>query len=217
MGTRGSVGVITKSGEYKSSYNHFDSYPSGLGQEMVSLIMRINKEKKWDVFSKKMEEIKFVDDDQEPTEEERNIYSKYHQNVSSGTDWYSLLRDLQGTGLFEEILNGEDIQHMINSNGFIEDSLFCEYAYIINLQNGTFEVYEGFQSEPQKGNRFGEKADERSSGDYYPCALREVINFEDVSEEWMNSIDERISDETYQWGNPWMKEIRNDKFEELGV
>jgi hypothetical protein len=38
MGTRGILGFITK-GVRKGTYNHFDSYPSGLGDAIIRFIL----------------------------------------------------------------------------------------------------------------------------------------------------------------------------------
>ena len=211
MGTRGSVGIITKEGKYKSSYNHFDSYPTGLGQDMVKVINKINNNFGWDKFSNIMSNIELVDERAEPTETDYEFYKKYYnENVGTGDGWYSLLRDLQGSQIFEEILSGKDIKHMISGNDFIESSLHCEYAYIINLSDNTFEVYEGYQTTPQKGNRFGEIPD----NGYYPCALISKVPFDKVTKDWMYDLDEKLSNE-YKFPNIWLKEIRKEKIDTI--
>lgn len=43
---------------------------------------------------------------------------------------------------------------MIDSAGFLADSLFCEWAYVINLDDCVLEVYRGFQSEPHSKGRY---------------------------------------------------------------
>ena len=40
MGTRGLVGHIIR-GRQKASYNHFDSYPPGLGLELMKFILSL--------------------------------------------------------------------------------------------------------------------------------------------------------------------------------
>lgn len=37
---------------------------------------------------------------------------------------------------------------MIDDSEFLNDSLFCEWTYIINLDNEQFEVYRGFNKDP---------------------------------------------------------------------
>jgi hypothetical protein len=56
---------------------------------------------------------------------------------------------------------------MTDDSSFIKDSLFCEYAYIINLDTNCLEFWVGFQKEPCESNRYGT---EMSDG-YYPCKM----------------------------------------------
>ena len=39
---------------------------------------------------------------------------------------------------------------MINSNDFIKNSLFCEYGYIINLDNKSLEFWIGISKKNHK-------------------------------------------------------------------
>jgi hypothetical protein len=91
------------------------------------------------------------------------------------------------------------IQDYIIDNQFIKESLYCEYGYIINLDNMKLEYYLGDQEKPQKNNRFGNTIIDG----YYPCRL--VCNFDilSISEdnfeniiEKMKRIDETRIDET---------------------
>ncbi len=83
---------------------------------------------------------------------------------ADGMTWYKLLREAQGK--MDVYLTGE-LRYMIDGIEFIKDSLFCEWAYIINLDNNTLEVWKGFQQSPQKDNRYGTSLEDG----YYPCAL----------------------------------------------
>ena len=47
MGTRGAFGFLVD-GETKVTYNHWDSYPSGLGQDLVDTLTEILDEYSFD-------------------------------------------------------------------------------------------------------------------------------------------------------------------------
>lgn len=81
-----------------------------------------------------------------------------------------------GNYLFEELYSYFD--EPSKDYNFIKNSLFCEYAYIINLDNMTLEFYNGFQKKPQIGNRFGSNLKDG----YYPCRLVCIFNLTDIND-----------------------------------
>lgn len=177
MGTRGSVGFIYKN-EVKLAYNHFDSYPDGLGADVVDFIVKVNNEDGWEKFILNGEKLKNI----EGRVTDKNLIERYKKYSNLGvsskelSDPYCLFREIQGADWLHEMYSGE-LEHYMLNNKFIKESLFCEYAYIINLDTMKFEFYDGFQQKPQIGNRFGEELCEG----YYPCRLVGVFNLTDIN------------------------------------
>ena len=169
MGTRGAI-VLVANGEQKAIYNHWDSYPSGLGVEMLNFTRKNKRRSK--AFPAEVAALKPVPST-EPTADDFVKYAEFHDpGVDTGKSWYSLLRHTQGdipatlkAGLFEP------------SDSFLADSLFCEWAYVIDCDNKVFEVYEGFQSEPHTMGRF---ASMPSSGGYCPVKLVAAFPFAEL-------------------------------------
>lgn len=164
MGTRGLYG-IRKAGVDKVTYNHFDSYPEYLGSNILKFCMNNNKDQLTELFNK----IELVGNEK-PTEEQKKVCKRnrwFDDAVSLQTDddWYCLLRETQGD---LEVLKHADKAYMIDNHDFIKDSLFCEYAYIINLDRNVLEVWIGCQKKPDQKNRYGTQQDEYG---YYPCKL----------------------------------------------
>lgn len=58
-----------------------------------------------------------------------------------------------------------------NGFTFINDSLFCEWGYIVNFDTKTLEVYQGFQTDPYDKGRYATETRYRSDKSYYSCAL----------------------------------------------
>lgn len=150
MGTRGAFGVRVD-GVDKVTYNHFDSYPEGLGEDLAKQLAAMMKRKQGlEGLRAQAREVVVLDEDSEDTVSiiAKKLGGRYHhQGVSTGQDAYSMVRNLQGD--LKAIL--DDAQLMLDSHDFLKDSLFCEWAYIANLDTGVLEVYRGFQRSPGKG------------------------------------------------------------------
>ncbi|KAF8901878.1 hypothetical protein CPB84DRAFT_1824505 [Gymnopilus junonius] len=143
MGTRGLLGFIIAAQRY-GSYNHWDSYPSGLGADIVKFILGLGPEN-CDEMAKLVAEITWVNEAEKPTVEIQDKYSKAgFSNVGIGeqslSDWYCLLAKTQGAAALPAIQSGE-LKHMIDSRDFLANGLFCEWAYFIDFENRKLETW----------------------------------------------------------------------------
>lgn len=170
MGTRGLWG-FRKDGKDKLTYNHFDSYPDCLGHTIIEFLKKHTKKELEDIAKR----IVLVDEDKLATAEAMVLCKKYcDTGVSTQqiTDWYCLLRGAQGCP--EAYADG--LRFMIDDAEFIKNSLFCEYAYIINLDDNVLEYWVGFQKKPDKNNRYGIKGYDK----YYPCKLMKKFSLYEI-------------------------------------
>lgn len=161
MGTRGCYG-FRKNGVDKLTYNHWDSYPDCLGETMVRFCKETSIEEMNEIYDRMI----MVDEDHKPTMAQVLECKKYYNGtVSTGdvNEWYCLLMEAQG----EPNVYKNGLRYMKDSGDFIKDSLFCEYAYIINLDTNCLEFWVGFQKEPTPWNRYGMESD----NGYYPCKM----------------------------------------------
>lgn len=159
MGTRGLVGFVV-GGEVKASYNHFDSYPSGTGIEVLHWLREHKDDRGLDERAAAIDLIE--DEESAPTPEHLQTAAKYADPSVGGpmtntevTTYYQLLRHAQGS--LQAYL---ELGFMVDSRGFADDSLFCEWAYLVNLDDRVLEVYRGFQNEDHRKGRFGRNTDE---------------------------------------------------------
>jgi hypothetical protein len=124
----------------------------------------------------------------------KGILAKYSNSmVGSGDiqDWYSLLRNAQGN--LQAYIN---IGYMPKGNEFIIDSLFCEYAYILNLDSEMAEFYRGFQTYPHYHGRYGREIkpyylENPHDTLYYGCALVDSFPMREIPKDWMKIYDEK--------------------------
>ena len=138
MSTRGAIGFYKNDAE-KVGYNHWDSYPTGLGNELIKFLK-----------GKTVDELNAICDSIEIVEE-------------GGQD------ALDGNMNFNTVI--EDYK------SFLYDSLFCEYAYIINLDDNVVEFYRGFNKSPEGEGRYASTTvdDEKR---YYGVVLKQEIPLE---------------------------------------
>jgi hypothetical protein len=65
--------------------------------------------------------------------------------------WPHLQRDCGGAVL--ELIHTDKAKEVsLESIDFTKDSLFCEWCYVIDLDQQTFEIFKGFNTEPLKAN-----------------------------------------------------------------
>lgn len=187
MGTRGAFGVIIGEQE-KIGYNQFDSYPQGYGIENLQWL----READLIEVRQRAEAVELVDNDRKPTPDEVEALQQVTDlgvSEQSTDDWYCLTRHTHGS--IQKML---ECGFILDSSEFPLDSLFCEWAYIVDLDRNVFEVYEGFQhSLPKKGRWAGR-----------PTAEEDAVNYENHVK-WCRE----------NGRDPWMQEVSEYKAVEL--
>jgi len=149
MGTRGALG-FRLNGQDHLTYNQFDSYPDCMGHNTLEFIVKRYRALDYDGMIAGLKEdvsnLVAVNEDEKPTEAQKAMLKAQGcldlgVSKQSEDDWYCLLRNTQGN--LEKILAA---RFYSPANDFVMDSLFCEYAYIINLDEEVLEFYKGFQT-----------------------------------------------------------------------
>ena len=182
MGTRSAYG-FHKDGVDKITYNHYDSYPSGLGKVIQNFIMNTLEVKLDEIFEK----IVMINQNDPISVQDRIRHKEFlDEDVSDGKDWYSLLRNTQGK---LEAYRDTKLVNMIDDRNFMQDSLFCEWAYVYNLDTSKLEIYRGFQTTPQE-NRY--KFQDDNEREYYQVALVREVHYADLPDFDMDELEESI-------------------------
>jgi hypothetical protein len=196
MGTRGAFGFVVN-GKEKVSYNHMDSYPSFLGRNILKDLQNLTSIEN---LKKNVLAIKMVEPNETPklTPDQLEKFAEYScSSVSTGDDWYSILRNAQGT-IAPYCREENALDYMTDGVAFLQDSLFCEYAYIVNLDTNMVEFYRGFNNHldapgryacpPELKAELNVVATNKPSGDYCGVALVG----EAPIEAFMQATDEQI-------------------------
>lgn len=184
MGTRGFVGFVAD-GKETITYCQYDSYPSGVGLNVLHWARTVTD---WNEVRRQAAALVHVDDDTPPTPEQIERLRQYADtDVSTRklTEWYVLLRETQGEPAL--ILESGHAEHASEWPG---DSLFCEWGYLIDLDQSVLEVYRGFQTKPHTTGRFHDRTrdggPEPSYGGgstYYPVRLVRTWKFSELPDE----------------------------------
>ncbi|MBQ8306795.1 MAG: hypothetical protein IJX90_11335 [Blautia sp.] len=139
--------IIRKSGIDKEQIILHDAYPDGIGYDVIDLIKTTNIHALYACMS---------DTREEDTDEEC----------------------LFSAGRCKACVRSEEkMAARVQEKLFIQNSLFCEYAYVIDLDQEELLFYKGGQIKPQDGNRYGIKAVQTKGAPkpYYPCRLCAVF------------------------------------------
>lgn len=152
MGTRHLIAVQVD-GEYKvAQYGQWDGYPSGQGANILEFLH--NHKEKLSAFADAVracsemsdEDYKqaWVDCGADPDSDlvTTDISRKFRER-------YPHLSRNCGADILNHVFNaGKDGLKLRYALDFAADSLFCEWAYVIDLDKNTFEVFKGFNTTP---------------------------------------------------------------------
>lgn len=173
MGTRNLTAVFLD-GEYKiAQYGQWDGYPESAGLTALNFAKSIADHGKREAFAENVRKCRWI------TQEEvdsRNAKIKSGEVRNWMKEWPELSRDT-GAEILGMVMESTDGLVLWNKINFAADSLFCEWAWVIDLDAGTFEGYEGFnESNPlTEEDRFfflnDEARKDHRDNQYYPVKL----------------------------------------------
>lgn len=169
MGTRGSYG-FRAAGEDRLAYSQFDSYPSGLGAAIADDIQR--RLLKSPPTVEQVLAIELL-----PLSDERaDVRAAFKQGPLS-----TLLTRKR--------------PRFASGNLFVGDSLFCEWAYVLNLDTDKLEVYRGFQRTPGVGRYAHLDLNPDHEPTYYGVSLVAELPLDEATPETMLWLDRAVSRE----------------------
>lgn len=177
MGTRHLTAVYID-GEYKiAQYGQWDGYPSGQGMTALDFAKTIAHPSDRAAFAENVRKCRWIT--QEETERRNGLIQS--GEVKNWTkEWPELSRDT-GAEILTIVRNSDDGIALRNDLDFAADSLFCEWAWLIDLDAGTFEGYKGFNTDNPltEEDRFYFLRDKEENG-YYGVKLAAKWSLDDL-------------------------------------
>ena len=188
MGTR-NLTVIVHNQEVKvAQYGQWDGYPDGQGLTLLAFLSSppFTEDLKKIVLPK----VRFQN------EKDKKDKEMFLQSIGSKDGWMNMEqvekykkkyplhhRDVGGEILFKLLESRFDEEIvLVNSYNFASDSLFCEWAYVIDYDTNTFEVYKGFNTAGiSEEDRFFPLYD--GENDYYPVKIIASFPLDDLPDE----------------------------------
>lgn len=199
MGTRG-LNVIVSNGKVKVAlYNQWDSYPSGQGMTTLEFF----RDKFSEDFVRKVNGCSWINQ-----EEHKAMWVSVGADPNSDmvsmdvskkfSEKYPWLHRDCGAKIYDFINDSENGLKTQDSMDFACDSLFCEWAYVIDLDKKTFEVYKGFNTKPlEDSERFSILNEKCKGEEYYPVKFVKSYSLSSLptNEEFLEDLEPKNDEE----------------------
>jgi len=205
MGTRHLLMVISKKQTKVAQYGQWDGYPSGQGVSILKFLFNVDLKE----FQNRVDKLRFMNDND--YKELKAFYKSIGVKKNGGFDikqnaliqkkYYHLSRgcssdilplimgetietEIYGEVKPQKISINYDVRFLEDESNFVNDSLFCEWAYVIDLDKKTFEVYKGFNKRPLgKTQRFYSVNQNKSEYGYYAVRLAKKYSLNNLPKE----------------------------------
>lgn len=196
MGTRNLTCVVLGGKFRVAQYCQWDGYPRGVGQEIVTFLQ---KEYNPARFRAQVDKVRELTADE--------VKARWKEAGADESGWVTMdisqrvaekhphLTREYGPKILAYIQNIPEPE--VSSNvEFAKDSLFCEWAYVLDLDKNTFEVYKGLCETPLSENErfyFLQNKNGMSTDGYYPVRLQKTFPLSDVTTQAWESFIEGLN------------------------
>lgn len=165
MGTRHLIEVVVDGQIKVAQYGQWDGYPSGQGVDVLKFLAENDLE----AFKAKASQCSWLT-------QADVVMVNATANWTTIFPWLS--RDA-GSDILTHVMGSENGLKLQNSHEFASESLFCEYAYVIDFDKNSLEVYKGFnKDELATGERFADLIPEDK--EYQPVKLVALYSLSDL-------------------------------------
>jgi len=171
MGTR-HLTCVAIDGELKvAQYGQWDGYLKGQGETVINFIRKMNVKK----FAEAVRECRFVSEavikktwtdcgaddsgmvNMDISDKHRNLYPAFSRDTCAGI--LGLIYDgkekrsvrTEKGEWKNKTFTHKPVRELDDQRSFASDSLFCEWAYVVDMDNEMLEIYQGFNYDKPKG------------------------------------------------------------------
>jgi hypothetical protein len=195
MGTRNLVAVVMNKKVRVAQYGQWDGYLEGQGKTVMEFIKKNRSAAKLNKFRKAVDECKFLSETEaQKTWTDCGAVGGEDSVTMAVADKHSALypglsRDTGAKIL--DLIRGGTVRGLVDSIDFALDSLFCEWAYVLDLDKEVLEIYRGFTKSGKVKGRFAkmevQDAYNKKKG-YGPISLYKKIKFADCGAAKLKSL-----------------------------
>ena len=177
MGTRHLISVVLNNEFKVAQYGQWDGYPLGQGNKIVQFVLNnLMTNEGLEIFKNKIKECYYIN-----LEEIEEVGEYVPQEFDRDT----------GSEILDLILERDTPVSLINNINFASDSLFCEWAYVLDLDNQILEVYEGFNKKTPIG-RFASFPSVSDEDNYKPITLIKSYSFSELNKDTMELLNKEL-------------------------
>lgn len=198
MGTRNLTAVYIDGQHKIAQYGQWDGYPEGQGVTVLAFIKKIISDNKLEEFKDKVRQLSFYQTDEQLNQTYANVgiflkedepWINMEQADRHKKAYPELSRDT-AADILEMVFKSEKPMILKDDIFFAADNVFCEWAYVVDLDKEVLEVYGGFTEGPApEGSRFSMYEN--------PVKLVTEFKFDELPERdvFVKSCDELAEDE----------------------
>lgn len=174
MGTRNLTIVFDENEDLKvAQYGQWDGYIEGAGDTILKFLKLVDLPK----FKERLKSLSFASLNfikkcwVEAGADPKSDYVSMEVSAKLKQNHPELSRDT-GSEILSLLMFNDKIKKLKDDIDFAQDSLFCEYAYVIDLKKNVLEVYTGFNKKPlSPEDRFYKKNAKPDNQGYYAIRL----------------------------------------------
>lgn len=146
MGTRHLIAVQIDGKYPVAQYGQWDGYPDGQGLKVLTFL---RDEMREDTFQRKVRALHVIDDTWKLAQfpGATSLEEVRGEPVAEYFRKYPQLSRDAGSKVLAMIQSGDDGMPIETEITFAGESLMCEWAYVIDFDKRTFEVFKGFNKE----------------------------------------------------------------------